>query len=233
MYEFKKIILEKNCKFPTGASLLEISAKIDKQELQNCLTQGFKGVKRLPEKAIRELIDLTTKYDHLLFDDATICPESLEKRRIRTALRLFEIIFGTDGNFWIIKDKKGEIAGYFYIYYTISLVVPELINKETKEINYTKKPYTTTLAGCLKKDFWGIESKKIMKKILDMLFVKENIKKIKCEIFSSNPYVKGILRTFGFRREGILKNETINRGKPESVEIWALFKSEFEILQKT
>ena len=61
-----------------------------------------------------------------------------------------------------------------------------------------------------------------------MLFEEENYKKIKCEIFSSNPYVKGLLKYFKFENEGILKDETINRGKPENVEIWALHAKNWE-----
>ena len=75
-------------------------------------------------------------------------------------LIIFEIIYSSNGNFWIIEAENGEIAGFFYIYDVISLIHP-VKNPPKNEIEYIKKPHTAVLAGCLKKNFWGLKSKKI------------------------------------------------------------------------
>ena len=228
MFKFKKIIINSIPEKACSAGLLELNGKDDRKALQKYISNGFIGAKALPYEVIKEIINLAIKYNKLMFDGFKK-PKNKETRAFEgfyTALRIFEIIYSSNGNFWVIEAENGEIAGFFYIYDVISLIHP-VKNPPKNEIEYIKKPHTAVLAGCLKKNFWGLKSKKILYEILSMLFEKENLKKIKCEIFASNPYVKGILKRFDFICEGVLKGETINRGKPENVEIWALFEEKW------
>ena len=233
MYKFKKIFINENPRNSIGASLFEISNKDDCNNLKLSFENGFKGAKSFSHKTLAQIIKICEKYSNLLFDDydPEKTTENLVNRAYKTAVRLLEVIFNANGYFWVIEDAKGDVAGFFYLYDVISIICPKGGKcANSSNIQYDRKPHCAVLAGSLKKDFWGIESKKIMKQVLNLLFDEENFKKIKCEIFASNPYVKGILKRFKFRQEGVLKDETINRGKLETVEIWSLLKYEFENL---
>lgn len=228
MFKFKRIIINTIPEKACSAGLLELGGKDDRKALKKYISGGFIGAKALSYEVIKEIIHLAIKYNNLMFDGIKRFKGKQSKvfEGFYTALRIFEIIYSSNGNFWLIETENGDFAGFFYVYDVISLIHP-FKNEETGKIEFTKKPHTAVLAGCLKKDFWGLKSKKIFSEVLSMLFEKENYKKIKCEIFASNPYVKGILKRFKFICEGVLKGETINQGKAENVEIWALFEEKW------
>lgn len=124
----------------------------------------------------------------------------------------------------IDERKTGDIAGFWYIY----------------DVNYArsfgedgagivKTPVVGTIAGCLKKEFWGCRAREIMHKVLKKAFFEFGFQKIKSETFSTNPYIEGFLKEFNFRCEGVLIGETMASGRAADVKIWGLLKDEYEV----
>ena len=51
--------------------------------------------------------------------------------------------------------------------------------------------------------------------------------KIKAQIYPFNSRVKNILMYSGFKKDGVLRGETIKNGKLTDVEVYSLLKSDF------
>ncbi len=169
-----------------------------------------------------DLIHLAQKFKRQLFDDYSFLIEdkSPQQADFECALRFIEVMRECWENFYVVKAKNGEIAGFWYIY-DINYARKRDENFDGKEV---KKPICGTIAGCLKKKFWGFEAREIMKKIYREIFSVEKFEKIKCETFSTNPYIERLLKDFEFECEGVLKNETMAAGKVCDVKIWGFHK---------
>ena len=88
--------------------------------------------------------------------------------------------------------------------------------------------YSAEITCCLEKKFWGDFTVHSAEKFLDYCFFVLGINKIKASIYPQNLYVRGILQKSGFRKEGLLKAETVRKNKFQDVEVYGLLKSDFE-----
>lgn len=122
------------------------------------------------------------------------------------------------------KSKKDEIAGFWYFY---DVNCARKFDEASGKM--VKTPVVGTIAGCLKKEFWGSCAREIMHEILKKAFFELGFQKIKCETFSTNPYVEGFLKEFNFKCEGVLVRETMASGRAADVKIWGLLKDEYEV----
>lgn len=67
--------------------------------------------------------------------------------------------------------------------------------------------------------------------IISALFLNLNVVKFKVECLEQQTGAKKILKALGFRRQGILKNETIFKNELASLEIYELLKTHWETRQ--
>ena len=153
MYYFEKFNIEK-CKHCAG--------------FEGTLEAGFDTWKSLWRQDLVEIFKLAAKFKHQLFDNYsfTIGEKSPMRADFECAMRMTEIICETQGNFYLIKCKSGEIAGFWYLYD---------INYERKYCEEfggeeVKSPICGCFAGCIKKKFWGAQVRKIMQKVLEEIF---------------------------------------------------------------
>lgn len=214
MYYFEKIDFEKSKRCATFGGALE---------------DGFNCGRDLWREDLAEIFKLAAKFKHQLFDDYSflIGTKSTMQASFECAMRMIEIICEGGGDFYLIKCESGEIAGFWYLY---DINYARFLRRGCEEFEggEAKVPVSGCFAGCMKKKFWGADVRKIMKKVLDEIFEARKFRKIKCETFSTNPYIEGLLKKFNFRCEGILKNETVSAGRACDVKIWALERSNWE-----
>ncbi len=217
MYYFENLNLDfisENAPFSRG---FELFSEDENEEFQNA--------EKSEKMKLIEVIKLGAKFRRHLFDDYSFYLGAKTKLEadFECAMRIIEIVSEVRENFKIIRSKNGEFAGFWYLY----------------DINYAKSfdndsmcvmktPVNGCFAGCLKKSFWGKPAREIMRLILENIFCEMKFKKIKCETFSSNPYITSFLSEFGLALEGYLQNETQICGKSVSVGIWGLERVEFE-----
>lgn len=185
--------------------------------LDDCKKEGAKA-------DFLEIIKLGAKFRRQLFDDYSfyIGAKTKLEADFECAMKMIEIVSEGRENFFVIRAKTGDIAGFWYLYDIIFANSFDDVAHKT-----VKKPVVGTFAGCLKKDFWGKKAREIMKKILEEIFENQKFQKIKCETFSTNPYVERILKDFNFAREGVLRGETHAAGRLADIKIWGLLAEEF------
>lgn len=180
-----------------------------------------------------EIIKIGAKFKRQLFDDYSFyCGEKTKPEAdFECAMRIIEIAYeaSNSGNFYVVRAQNGEIAGFWYLYDVNYIRTYERKNSAGREV---KTPVVGVLAGCLKKEFWGGQAREIMRGIIKEIFCVRRFRKIKCETFSTNPYIERFLKEFDFRLEGVLKNETQAAGRLADVKIWGLECSWRNFLQR-
>jgi len=80
------------------------------------------------------------------------------------------------------------------------------------------------LTTCFNRHFWGNCTKICAHMFLNYCFKKFGFKKIKALVYPENFRVKTLLKAAGFKKEALLKKETIRGGKPQDIEVYSLFK---------
>ena len=175
-----------------------------------------------------EIIKIGARFRRHLFDDYSFSygEKSKLEADFECAMRIIEVAFEAagSGDFYVVcadNGKTREIAGFWYIYDVNYRRARGGVNGNFgfKEV---KTPVVGALAGCLKKKYWGAPARVIMNQVLEEVFIKREFRKIKCETFSTNPYIERFLGEFKFRLEGVLKNEVEAAGKLADVKIWGL-----------
>jgi RimJ/RimL family protein N-acetyltransferase len=112
--------------------------------------------------------------------------------------------------FWVIIDKKSnKFAGFVF-----------LDNWIGAENNFHSAEITT----CFCPAFWGKYTKICAKKFIKYCFKKYKFKKLKACIYPQNFRVKTLLKESGFKKESILKCETLKNGTFQDIEIFAKYK---------
>lgn len=145
------------------------------------------------------ILKLVCLHRHALFDDF------VQKPPVEHVLEIIEQYFPY---FWVVETKEsGEFAGFIYLY--------DLIGDKTLI-------HSATVATCFAKPFWGKPCRHVGRMFLAYCRDKLGIKKLKAECFSSNRYVTTFLRNLNFKKEGVLKNETIVLNRPEDLILWAI-----------
>lgn len=154
------------------------------------------------QKAILEYLEvaqLVTLYKTHIFDDF------VQKSTYETIVGICKRYFPY---FWLIlRDETDEVAGFAYLY---------------DVVGDKKSLHSACVTTCFKKSFWGAPARRAAKIFLKFCFGWLGLKKLRAECFASNRLVTGFLRDLNFKKEGILKNETIVNKKPEDLVVWGL-----------
>ena len=85
--------------------------------------------------------------------------------------------------------------------------------------------FSAEITTCFDKKAWGNFTRYCAKFFLKMCFDNFGLYKIKAQIYPDNFRVRNFLKSCGFEYETTLKNETLRAGKPQDIEVYALYRS--------
>lgn len=161
----------------------------------------FRNIQYIPQ-----VINLYEKFSKYLHDDYFL------EGQIASVDAVINLVEKTSPFFWVIVDKKNDkFAGFVF-----------LDNFVGNGNNFHSAEITT----CFEPSFWGKYTKTCAKKFIKYCFKKYNLKKIKAFVFNQNFKVKTLLKKSGFKKEAVLKAETIKNGKLQDIEVYSIVKSE-------
>ena len=86
--------------------------------------------------------------------------------------------------------------------------------------------HSAELTTCFDKRFWGDYTKVCACIFLDYCFKKYKFKKIKALVYPENFRVKTLLKTVGFKKEALLKGETLRNNKLQDIEVYSVINKE-------
>jgi len=159
----------------------------------------FKNLQYLPQ-----IISLYERFSRYLNDDYFL---SDKKSSIDAVLDLVE---RTTPYFWAVINKKNDkLAGFVFL------------DNWTGAMNDFHSAEITT---CFNPIYWGIYTKICAKKFIKYIFKKYKLKKLKAHIFSQNFKVKALLKRSGFKKEAVLKAETLKNGQLQDIEVFSIIR---------
>lgn len=123
---------------------------------------------------------------------------------------ILEIKNNLPANFWLISNFKDQLMGFVYL---------------DNFIGKSGFLYSAELTTCFAKYAWGNFTKYCAKIFLKKCFDNYKLKKIKAHIYPDNFRVKKLLHICGFRYETTLKKETLRKGKPQDIDVFALYRN--------
>lgn len=162
--------------------------------------RDFKNIQYLPQ-----IIRLYERFSKYLSDDY------FSQEAGCTIDVIINLIEKCGSHFWVILDKKTDkFSGFVY-----------LDNWIGAKNNFHSAEVTT----CFEPVFWGKYTKNCAKKFIKYCFKKYGLKKLKACIFPQNSRVKGYLKTIGFKKEALLRAETLKNSMLQDVEVYSIIKS--------
>jgi RimJ/RimL family protein N-acetyltransferase len=159
----------------------------------------FRNIQYLPQ-----IISLYEKFSKYLHDDYFLPKQ-------KTAIdAVIDLVERTSPFFWIIVDKKTDkFAGFVF-----------LENLVGAGDNFHSAEITT----CFEPIFWGQYTKNCAKKSVNYCFKKYKFRKLKAYVFPQNAKVKMLLKKAGFKKEAVLKAETVKNGELQDIQIYSIVK---------
>ena len=163
--------------------------------------QEFRNIQYIPQ-----IIVLNEKFARYLHDDYFL---EGQKSSVDAVINLIE---KASPFFWAVIDKKtNKFAGFVF-----------LDNWVGAKSNFHSAEVTT----CFSPSFWGKYTKICAKKFVKYCFKKYQLKKLKAYVFPQNFKVKTLLKTLGFKKEAVLKGETLRNGELQDVEVFVVVRGE-------
>lgn len=163
--------------------------------------QEFKNIQYLPD-----VISLFERFSKYLHDDYFL---EAQKSPVDAVIQMIE---QNSPHFWVIEDKKSKkFAGFVYL---------------DNWIGSKDCAHSAEVTTCFNPIFWGSYTKLCAQKFIKYCFKKYKLKKLKAYVFPQNFRVQTILKKAGFKREALLKCETIKNGKLQDIEIYSILKKE-------
>ena len=151
-----------------------------------------------------EVFSLILKYERFMFDDYFQTKDMVKA--------LFGLVEASGRFFWAIVDSESnELMGFAYF----DNFIGNFQNLHSAEIN-----------TCFARKYWGSQVRVVAKKFIKYCFKNYGFKKIKATVFCENLVVKGLLRSLGFKKEALLKGETLKNNKLQDVEIYSITRRE-------
>jgi len=135
---------------------------------------------------------------------------------------IFEFIGRISPFCWaIIARKTNQFMGFVYLDNLIGGSV-----KVSSETNESGNPllYSAELTTCFDKQAWGDFTRYSAKIFLKKCFDELGLYKIKAQIYPDNFRIKTLLKFAGFEYEATLKAETLRAGKPQDIDVYALYR---------
>lgn len=150
------------------------------------------------------VIALYERFARYLHDDYFL------QNKLSSTDAVIELVEKTCPYFWAVVDKKsGNLAGFAFLDNWIG----------TKD-NFHSAEITT----CFHQSYWGSYTKYCAKKFIKYCFKKYKLKKIKASVFPQNFKVKTLLKRSGFKREAVLRAETIKNGVLQDIEVFSIME---------
>lgn len=160
----------------------------------------FRNIQFIPQ-----VIALYERFSSCLHDDYFL---ENQESSLDSVINLIE---NTSPFFWVIIDKKTEkFAGFVFL------------------DNWTgakDKFHCAEITTCFEPSFWGKFTKICAKKFIKYCFDKYKLKKLKAHIFPQNFKVKTLLKASGFKKEAVLRSETIKNGKLQDIEVFSIINN--------
>ncbi|MBD5402148.1 GNAT family N-acetyltransferase [bacterium] len=85
--------------------------------------------------------------------------------------------------------------------------------------------YSAELTTCFNRQAWGDFTKYCAKIFLKKCFDELGLSKIKAQVYPDNFRTKMLLKSAGFEYETTLKAETLRKGKPQDLDVYALYRT--------
>ncbi|MBE7712817.1 MAG: GNAT family N-acetyltransferase [Cyanobacteria bacterium SIG26] len=112
--------------------------------------------------------------------------------------------------FWLILDNlNDEFMGFVYL--------DNFVGNE-------KLLFSAELTTCFDRKAWGNFTRYSAKFFLKKCFDEFGLYKIKAQIYPDNFRVKTLLKSCGFKKESVLKNETLRLDKLQDIEVYSLYR---------
>ena len=143
---------------------------------------------------------LYTKYSKFLDDDYAVNGLSVYEY-------FYNLVLRTHPFFFVIIENDC-VSGFVYL---------------DNIIGSREKLHSAEVTTCFDRRFWGGYTKYCAKIFFEYCFKKYNFVKIKALVYPENFRVKTLLKSAGFEKEALLKNETIRKGKLHDIEVYSLF----------
>jgi len=166
----------------------------------NRRNREFRNIQYIPQ-----IIILYEKFSKYLHDDYFL---ENQKSSIDSVISLIE---KTSPFFWAVIDKKSsKFAGFVFL---------------GNWVGAKHNPHSAEVTTCFNPKFWGNYTKMCAKKFIKYCFKKYKLKKIKAYIFPQNFKVRALLKRAGFKKEAILKAETLKNGNLQDIEVFSIIPS--------
>lgn len=142
-------------------------------------------------------------YKSYLFDDYLFCKFGKDG--------FYSLILEKSPYFWVIKSGE-DFAGFVFL------------------DEFTGNDYcfhSAEISVCFLPKFWGKFTRLTGEKFFKHCFKNLKLVKIKACIYPENNRVRGLLKDCGFKFEGLLRAQTIRKGKLQDIEIFGLINPNY------
>lgn len=112
--------------------------------------------------------------------------------------------------FWVVLDYEENFKGFVFL------------DNFVGDANHL---YSAEVTTCFDKSSWGIFPRYSAKFFLKKCFDEFGLYKIKAQIYPDNFRVRNYLKSCGFEYETTLKKETLRAGKPQDIEVYAMYRN--------
>lgn len=161
----------------------------------------FRNIQFIPQ-----VIALYERFSRYLHDDYFL---QIQSSSIDSVIDLIE---KTSPFFWVIVDKKsGKFSGFVFL---------------DNWVGAKNNCHSAEITTCFEPAFWGKYTKICAKKFIKYSFEKYKLKKLKAYVFPQNFRVKTLLKASGFKKEAVLKSETIKNDKLQDIEVFSIIKGD-------
>ena len=141
---------------------------------------------------------LYAKYSRFLDDDYA--------RDGKSIYEYFENLVKSTFPFCFVIVEGEEVAGFVYLDHIIG---------------DSKRLHSAELTTCFDKKYWGIYTKLCADIFINFCFEKLGFQKIKALVYPENFRVKTLLKYSGFKKEALLKGETLRNNKLQDIEVYS------------
>lgn len=161
----------------------------------------FRNIQYLPQ-----IITLYEKFSRYLHDDYFL------QNRLSSVDAVIDLVERASPYFWVIVDEASlKLAGFVFLDNWVG----------AKGLNHSAE-----ITTCFNPSFWGFYTKNCAKQFVRYCFKKYKFKKLKAQIFPQNFKVRVLLRSAGFKKEALLKGETIKNGIMQDIEVYSIVRGE-------
>ncbi len=159
----------------------------------------FRNIRYLPQ-----VIRLYERFSKYLHDDYFL------ENKISSVDAVINLVEKASPYFWVVIDKKsGKFSGFGFL---------------DNWIGSRNNIHSAEVTTCFEPAFWGKYTKVCAKQFVKFCFKKYKLKKLKAYVFPQNSRVRTLLKRTGFKREALLRAETLKNGEFQDIEVFSILK---------